>query len=236
VVYIRSKLSDQFTLEPYYIWKREDAYGTTPNLKLHTVGARAVYAPDPWRFRAEYAEQFGEYDKTDIDRQANGGYAFLGYKFKDACMTPELNLGAVYLSGDAPNTNKNEAWDPLFSRWPWMSELYVFTLAREQKIVAYWTNMQIYRASLRLDIDPNTNLQIRYNYLRANENPNINGSIFSNDGKERGHLPQVQLYHRFNKSLDGYVLVEELLPGNFYVDGSDNTWFFRVELQYKFAS
>lgn len=96
--------------------------------------------------------------------------------------------------------------------------------------------MQVYRASLRLDIDPNTNLQIRYNYLLANENPNIPNSIFSNDGKQRGHLPQVQLYHRFNKSLDGYVLVEELLPGNFYVDGSDNAWFFRVELQYKFAS
>lgn len=236
VLYGKSKLSDTFSLEPYYIWKRENAYGATPTLKLNTIGARAVYAPDPWKFRAELADQFGKYDENDRDRQGIGGYAFLGYKFKDVCMTPEVNVGGVYLSGDDPNTKKNEAWDPLFSRWPWMSELYVFTLAKETKIVAYWSNMQIYRASLKLDFTPNTNLTFWYNYLRANEDPGITGSIFSNDGKERGQLPQIQLNHKFNKNLSGYVLVEELLPGNFYVDGADKTWFFRWQLQYSFSS
>lgn len=233
VLYGKTKFGDDFTFEPYYIWKREGHYQT---LKLNTIGGRAVYAPDPWKFRGELAGQFGEYDDNNIDRSGLGGYFNAGYKFKDACMTPEVSAGIYYLSGDDPSTNKNEAWDPLFSRWPWLSELYIFTLAKESKIVAYWSNLQAYRASVKFNITKDTNLTLWYNYLRANENTNITGSIFSNDGKTRGSLPQIQLNHRFNKNLDGYILVEELMPGNFYVDGSDNTWFIRWQLQYKFSS
>jgi hypothetical protein len=236
VLYSKNKLSDTVTLEPYYIWKREGGSGATQTLKLNTIGARAVYAPDPWKFKGELAGQFGEYNNNDVDRSGIGGYFNAIYKFKDICMTPEVMAGYYYLSGDDASTNKNEAWDPLFSRWPWLSELYIFTLAKESKIAAYWSNLQAYRASVKFDITKNTNLTLWYNYLRANENPNVYGSIFSNDGKVRGSLPQIQLNHKFNKNLDGYILVEELFPGNYYVDGSDNTWFFRWQLQYKFSS
>jgi hypothetical protein len=235
VLYDKSKLMDNLLFEPYYIWKREGGYGSTQTLKLNTIGARAVYSPDPWKVKGEFAGQFGEYN-NDIDRSGYGGYFNVARKFKDICMTPEVSAGFYYLSGDKPGTSKNEAWDPLFSRWPWLSELYIFTLAKESKIVAYWSNLQAYRASVKFDITKDTNITFWYNYLRANENPNISGSIFSNDGKNRGSLPQIQLNHKFNKNLDGYILVEELFPGNYYVDGSDNTWFFRWQLQYKFSS
>ncbi|MFB3895093.1 MAG: alginate export family protein [bacterium] len=236
VLYGKSKIGDDFLIEPYYIWKREGFYGSTKTLKLNTIGGRAVFSPDPWKIKGELAGQFGDYNDSDVDRSGIGGYLNASYKFKEVCMTPEVMAGYYYLSGDDPNTNKNEAWDPLFSRWPWLSELYVFTLAKESKIVAYWSNMQVYRASVKFDITKNTNLQLWYNYLRANENPNIAGSIFSNDGKTRGSLPQIQLNHKFNKNLDGYILVEELFPGSYYVDGSDKTWFIRWQLQYKFSS
>lgn len=234
VLYGKSKLSDKFTLEPYYIWKREDGSGTTPILKLNTIGSRAVYAPDPWKFRGELAGQFGEYN-GGADREGLGGYLIVGRKFNEVCMTPEFNLGYYYLSGDKPNTAKNEGWDPLFSRYPWLSELYAYTLAKESKIAAYWSNLQAYRASVKFDITEKTNLTLWYNYLLANEN--VSGSMFSNDGKVRGQLPQIQLNHKFNKNLDGYILVEELFPGSFYADSAqDNTWFFRWQLQYKFSS
>jgi hypothetical protein len=236
VVYGKSKVSDIVTLEPYYIWKQEGGYGTTPTLKLNTLGGRAVIAPDPWKIRAELAGQFGSYDDSDRDREGLGGYLIAGRKFKDVCMTPEVNLGVYYLSGDDSGSADNEAWDPVFSRWPWLSELYLFTLAKESKIAAYWSNLLAYRASVKLDITKDTNLVFWYNYMLANEDPNITGSIFSNDGKVRGQLPQIQLNHKFNKNLDGYILVEELFPGNYYVDGSDNAWFFRWQLQYKFSS
>ncbi|MCX7919641.1 MAG: alginate export family protein [bacterium] len=235
VLYGKNKLNDKVTLEPYYIWKREGGYGTTPTLKLHTFGARGVYVPVPWKFRAELAGQIGDYDDSNIDREGIGGYFIAGRKFNDVCLTPEINLGYYYLSGDDPTTTDVEAWDPIFSRWPWLSELYVFTLAKETKTVAYWTNLQTYRASVKLDLSPKTNLSLCYSYLLANEN--VNGSMFSADGKVRGHLPQIQLNHKFNKSLDGYIIVEELFPGSFYADNSqDHAWFFRWQLQYKFSS
>ncbi len=35
------------------------------------------------------------------------------------------------MSGDDPSTDDNEGWDPLFSRWPKWSELYIYSLATE---------------------------------------------------------------------------------------------------------
>jgi hypothetical protein len=238
IVYGRGKIMDNLTLEPYYMYKDEKQAGyptafASEQLELHTIGARAVYEFQGWKARGELAYQFGQYE-DNTDRKGIGGNAFVGRKFENIILKPAIDFGYVYLSGDDPSTtSKVEGWDPLWSRWPWMSELYVLSYGVETGVVGYWTNLQMVRASCKVEFTQQTGLELVYNHLWANEN--VYGSIFSGDGKNRGDLFQVKLSHKFTEKLDGYVLIEDFLPGNFYKDTNrSNAMFVRWEIQWKF--
>lgn len=240
VVYNRNKI-DKLTLEPYYIYKIEDPVGplfANPKLKLNTVGARALYAIDAWKLGGEFAHQFGEYD-GGRDRRGNGGYIFANYSFKDVALKPFIELRYVYLSGDDPNTSKHEGWDPLFSRAPYWNELIIYTFINETirdggPIPGYWTNLHLLMVKCKVDFSPNTNLTVSYQHLWADERTSgLNSAMFSNSGKDRGHLPTAFLYHKFTKNIDGFLQFEYFIPGNFYADNAKNAIFFRWQLQFK---
>jgi len=99
--------------------------------------------------------------------------------------------------------------------------------------VAYWTNLQAFRAGVKVNFNPKANLSFCYNYLMANEDVTPKGILFS-DGKERGHLYQVTLGYAFNKNIDGLFLAEYFVPGDFYVNTADPAVFLRWQLQFKF--
>jgi hypothetical protein len=197
---------------------------------------------DGWKVRAEYALQSGSYN-NDTDRTGSGGYAYIGKTYSNIATQPSWDLGYATLSGDDPNTTtKNEAWDPLFSRYPWMSELYSLTMLTEsgpgQGIAAYWTNLQVYRAQVKFNLPADSRLEVSYNVLKANETVTGAGatfaSLFSGSGKDRGTLEVVKLYHKFSPTLDGYVTVEAFQPGNIYAPtNQDAAQFVRWELQWK---
>ncbi len=237
-VYGKNKITDNLSVEPYYIYKKEDKFAATPDLELNTIGMRAVYKYDTWRFRGEFAYQFGEYD-GGRDRRGAGGYIAAGRKYDNVALKPEFDLSFIYLSGDKPSTSKHEGWNPLFSRWPMWSELLVFTIVNENlkdgRTPAYWTNMLIYRANVKLNFSANTNLSLWYNYLRADQSTQgLNPAMFSNSGKDRGHLPQAMLNHKFTKNIDGYLLAEYFIPKGFYSKDANDALFFRWQLQYRF--
>lgn len=240
VLYSRNKINS-LTVEPYYIYKTEQTFGTTPHLNLHTFGARAVYDfGSGWKAGAEYAHQTGEYT-GGRDRSANGGYIFVNKKVDSIKTKPEFDLRYVYLSGDDPNSAKNEAWDPLFSRAPYWNELLIYSLRREQSantagIHGYWTNMEIYKAAVKLFFTPQTNLGLSYQLLRAPERSNVAGTyaaMFSNSGKFRGHMVTGLLGHEFSKKVDGYLQYEYFMPNNYYTSAARNATFFRWQLQVK---
>ena len=246
VVYGRGKITDNVTIEPYYIWKNEDAplNSVAPGLRLNTYGARAVVGfGEGWKARAEYALQSGKYnDAAGTDRTGSGGYAYIGRTYANVAMQPSWDLGYATLSGDDPSTtNKNEAWDPLFSRYPWMSELYSLTMLTEagpgQGIAAYWTNLEVYRALFKFALSEESRLELSYNVLKAHETPTGFGpfaSMFSGSGKDRGKLVTAKLYRKFTPTLDGYVTFESFLPGNVYATTNrDAAQFVRWELQWK---
>lgn len=248
MVYSRNKVGDNLTVEPYYIYKSEEGFApggsnpVLPSLHLNTVGARIVYAiPNSWKFGGEFAHQFGEYS-GGRDRRGNGGYIFVGRAYPNVKWKPEFDLRYVYLSGDDPDTTKHEGWNPLFSKAPYWNELIIYTLINETRatsgaIPGYWTNMHIYKASTKLNFNENTNLTLAYQYLRADEETNITGgavgSMFSNDDKDRGHLPTAFLNHKFSKKVDGFLQFEYFVPGDFYGSSADNAIFFRWQLQVK---
>ncbi len=243
VLYGHDKITDNISVEPYYIFKNENSFlprgskTLTPELDLHTFGARAVVKIDSWKVRGEFAYQSGDYD-GGRDRTGYGGYFFVGRKYDNVALKPEFDLGYIYLSGDKAGTAKNETWDPLFSQWPIWSELYIFTFINENNgnslVPAYWTNLEMIRTNVKLNFTPSTSLSLWYNYLWApQKTQGLNPAMFSNDKHERGHLPQIQLSHAFSKKVDGYVLTEYFIPGNFYNSNADNALFFRWQLQIK---
>ena len=236
VLYLKNKNIENLGLEAYYIFKKEDEEGGTglqsKESYINTLGSFAKYDLNSWTLRGQLAGQFGDYG--DEDRSAVGGYGFVDKNFEDAKWTPKASLGYVYLSGDDPATAKNEAWDPLFSRYPWMSELYVITIASDTSvgIAGYWTNISMIRAELSAKPTKKSKATLTYNYLRANESVASN-AFCSGTGKERGHLPQARIDYAFTKNISAYVLAEYLIPGNFYKD-KDTALFLRTELQIKF--
>ncbi|HSW64737.1 MAG TPA: alginate export family protein [Dissulfurispiraceae bacterium] len=248
ILYSKNKF-DIVTVDPYYIYKTEGAFPvpgtaiTTARSFLHTIGGRVEAKPGNWKMKAEYAHQFGSYtDTVNADRQGDGVNLSLGYAFKTVPLKPEVEIGYVYLSGDDPATTKNEGWDPLWSRAPMWNELYIYTIISETvskggAIPGYWSNLQLYRANFKVHFTDATNLMLGYNYMRAVENsglaPSASQLIYSNSGKERGHLFQSMLSHKFNKNIDAFIQAEHFLPGNYYQDQTRNATFFRWQLQFR---
>jgi len=247
VLYGRGKVTDKVTIEPYYIWKNEESPNmnpTAPGLRLNTYGIRAVAGfGEGWKARAEYTLQSGEYNNgSSTKREASGGYAYVGRTYDTVNMKPGWDLGYITLSGDDPaTTDKIEAWDPLFSRYPWISELYSLTMLTEagpgQGIPAYWTNLQVFRALFKINPTEATRLDLSFNILKANETVTGFGPfapMFSGTSKDRGTLLTAKLYHKFSPILDGYVTVESFLPGDMYSKtNQDAAQFVRRELQWK---
>jgi hypothetical protein len=258
MIYGRDKINENLTIEPYYIYKKEEnfqfPFGTTkpanvtPDLDLNSIGARAVYQMAPWTVGGEFAYQFGEYDgnKGDKkyfagqDREAYGGYIFGKRKFADMKLKPEFELRFVYLSGDDPDTEKNENWDPLFSRAPYWNELFIYVQLWEfvketYAMPGYWSNLQLYMAKVKMELSPDTNLSLAYQYFRANEwaNPLTSFKAMFDKGNERGHVPTLFVTHKFNKNIDAFFQYEYFIPGDFYADKAKCGQFLRWQLQFK---
>ena len=234
VLYWKNKKIKDLALEAYYIFKYEAEEGgcgyQAQKGNINTIGSFVNYALGTLTFRGQIAGQFGSYGSND--RSGIGGYAFADKVFNSTAWSPKINIGFVYLSGDNQKTAKNEGWDPLFSRWEWISPMYARSMCAETGILGYWTNMRIYRAGLTLKPAEKINLSFWYNFLQANEQATPT-AILSGNGKNRGHLPQVKLEYLFNKNVTTCFWVEYLMPGNFYKE-RDAAVFLRTELQLKF--
>lgn len=232
MLYWKNRSEREFSIENYYIYKEEDGGGSglqAEKGEINTIGSFMKYNGIPWRIRAQAALQAGDYGEHD--RRGYGGYVFVDRDIDTFPGRPVISLGVVCLSGDDPSTDKNEAWDPLFSRWPWLSELYALTFNGESGM-GYWTNLQLWR--VEASVRPGENrlkLKLAYNFLRALETPS--GAAFGR-GKTRGHLPQVRVDYELAENVNAYVTAEYFLPGNFYPDDRDSALFLRTEISFKF--
>lgn len=235
--YFTHQVPQKTAWETYYFFKtetRDSRPRSSPvyqsDRRFHTVGGRLVQPMTPgWSLTAEAALQWG---KQEADRRINayGGYAAL-LKTLDRPWKPTLALGYTELSGDDPSTRRNEGWDPLFSRWPKWSELYIYTLARELG-VAYWTNLALWQAEIRVTPATWAEGRITWYDLKA-QYPFPGKPALYSDGRHRGHLFQARLDLTFGKNWKGHAVYESFNPGDFYT-GVDPAYFFRVEASYQF--
>ncbi len=195
-----------------------------------TVGGRINYA-------TEWAYQLG--DRGDDARRGLGGYAHGTYDFPGA-MKPALTAGVVYLSGDDPGTREYEGWNPLYSRWPKWSELYIYTLARHEHGVAYWDNLFAPNLGVSLKPVEKITLKVSLYYMVAPQSfpDSVPGKASSEPifggGNFRGLLSAFKLEWAIKKQISGHLLWERFAPGDYYNDRSDTANFLRWEVFYSF--
>lgn len=237
VLYHSSDAFQGLHLEDYYIYKSEEASDssaarmTQKETELHTFGGFAEYEFEPWTLKGQLAYQTGTYG--DNRRMGLGGYGYLDRAFKDAFWSPVVSLGFVYLSGDDRETRDVEAWDPLFSRWPWISDL-AGQLYKSETETYYWTNLQMFRLALVLKPTKKIKYTVGYNFLRANEDVAATAALFSGSGRNRGHLLQSKFEYNLTKNISVKFLAEYFVPGNFYVKTADEAVHLKNEIQVKF--
>ncbi len=225
-------------LEAYYFLKKEyhdrRAHSNPqfqPDRHVHTAGGRFVRRfQHDWKWVSEADDQWGS-DHAGAQLRGWGAYSNLRKSLKSAGK-PYLQAGWYGFSGDDPATRgTNEGWDPLFSRWPAWSELYIYSQLKE-KGVGYWTNLSMWQAES--GFSPWKGANWRFTYYRMDAFQRFPGSqaIFG-PGTSRGNMFQSRLDFLLTPQLKGHALYEVMLPGSFYRVG-DPGYFLRFEMIYAF--
>jgi hypothetical protein len=178
----------------------------------------------------EAAYQVGK--TGDNDKNAYGGYAYVDYMpLSERYLPKSLTVGTIYLSGNDPNTKKDEGWDPIFSRWPKWSESFIYTQIKEFGGPAYWSNLASVYLSVKFNPDDQTNLIFDYHHLLSSED-GINKGIMGT-GNVRGDLFVAKVFYEINKNMSGHVIFEHFIPGNYYFKGANVSNWARFEFLYK---
>ena len=220
-------------IEGYYFFKREKyEEEAIPASNIHTFGARLSGSPLEWlSYAAEGAYQAGKrVDKYDIG--AFGGYLYATAALP-APLEPKLTLGVIYLSGDDQGTDEYEGWNPLYSRWPKWSDLYIYTLATEHG-PAYWDNLSAPFAEL--SVKPTKRLELVgtvYMMGAPQETPRPWSDLFGT-GSERGLLSNLKLNWSWTEYFSGHLLWERIDPGDYYAEGSNPAHFLRWEFNFTY--
>lgn len=219
-------------IDAYVIRKNIDDTGTKPvDAGINAFGARvSLPLANKLSLTAEATYENGKIGT--IDQTGLGGYFHLDYKFGgDVPFFNTLTLGGIYYSGDDPETEEYEGWEPLFARWPKWSESYIYTLIIENG-VAYWSNLNSIYLSCLMDVMDSMKLRLTWHHLGANQTGT--GNFTAGDGKSRGDLFIGRLDFRINKHTTGHFVWEHFNPGDFYFEGADAAHWLRFELMFKF--
>ena len=220
------------TLDAYIIRKTiERVEATDIASGINTLGAR-LQTPilKPLLLTFEGAVQGGSYGEAD--RGALGGIFHFDYSTGSAIpFLKTLVFGGIFLSGDRPGTEKLEAWDPLFSRWPKWSEGYIYTFIRESR-VAYWSNLTSLYGSVVLDFGSRANCTLTLHRLGADErNP---AAFPGGAGVGRGMLLVSRFNFTISQYLSGHFQWDHFGPGDFYRDGASRFNWLRFELMFRY--
>ena len=222
----------------YYVWLLDTSWTQPDGTRMgredvHTVGARLMP-----RFSAGWSAEL----EGAVQASGNSGYdrrAFFGFASlrRDGMSGtgPERGIyasaNALYLSGDDPETQRREDFNILYGRYPWISELMLYSFDGDG--VGTWRNL----AMTWLETGAAWG-ERKENAVRLAAGPVWAGeSDGAGGGSYRGFLES--LYWSFPVAsgslgaLDGHLFLELYQPGSYYAS-SKNAFFFRWQLNWTF--
>jgi hypothetical protein len=180
--------------------------------------------------RAEGAYQWGT--RNDRDLSAFGFNGRVTYSLLDP-LSNRLHAGYEYLSGDDPDSRSDQAFDPLWGRWPQWSELMIYQWPLESR-VGEATNLHRLNLGWGIQAHETTSFTLDYHALWADEKSTrtlAQLASISGDDHFRGHLFTGWVKTKFNKHVAGHLVAEYLAPGHYYAENRrDDSYFVRAEL------
>ncbi|WP_462320784.1 alginate export family protein [Halochromatium sp.] len=247
ILYARNRsLLPETDLDGYLIYKHDRPDRTSGNIRvnngapfpspsdsgdLYTLGLRAEGDLSPsWGLRAEGAYQWGQLNGDDLTAVGFNGRIL--YRLQDR-LENRFHADLEYLSGDDPDDETDQAFDPLWGRWPQWSELMIYQWPLDSR-VAQATNLLRLNLGWMAQVHPTSLLTLDYHALFANEESTLTPQQrvnISGDGRFRGHLFTAWLKARLSDHVSGHLVAEYLAPGDFYAEHRrDDSYFLRAEL------
>jgi len=243
-LYYTNRENKKSDIDGYYFYKKEvKDYRSAnnplfqPDRNISTVGARlAQRFAKGYSLTGEFAGQWGSQhanataDLAAADIRAGGGYLYAKKSF-DTSTKPYMTVGYWAMSGDDPNSQTMNGFDPIFARWPKYSELYLYSMVPERG-VSYWTNNRMLQ--LETGLKPIKQLAIRATFYNqdAFHPSNKSPTIFAK-GTHRGENYQLRADYLFNEKLRGHILFESYSPGDFYAV-RNMSYFVQAQIVYQF--
>ena len=252
IAYITDQWSESTTAEYYYIYKQDEpstwskmnASSRGIDDEIHTLGgALSGKFRDNWAYRMEIAKQFG---KKNLESMSGlGSNNRLTYSLKDD-RNSVLHFDYEYLSGNKPDTSKNEAFDPLWGEWSQTcrgGDIPGYLWASES---VNYEAKNLHRAGIgyTFNLTPKWTLETSYNLMWADQeyrdtsgNPTMGptGTQFSREGLFRGQLLMANLKYKCCKNLSMHFFLDYFQPGTFYSgEDRDHAVFLRYNLEFTF--
>jgi hypothetical protein len=225
---IRYRVNDNLSLDGTLITipTSTSDYVTTDNRTLSREGLNTAAAHLLWKnFGADgvFLEgEFGHQWHPDYDMSAWAGYGTIGYIARQAKWTPSISYRYAALSGDDPDTETFERWDPLLSTGLgiWLQGISF------GKIVSN-SNLATHRVQLNVVPVETLNVTFDYHKLTVPEVDDVNanrvpGTLSSSDFGQEFTL---SARWAFNRNLYLQGIASYAMPGEALRDiGADENW------------
>lgn len=167
-------------------------------------------------------------------------------------------IGYVYLSGNNPRTEKDESWNPLFSKGAFINELYSYVITVENifkngLMPAYWSNLRGLVFNLYLSPYKDLKLRLSYQKMWAIRTPYFPltaeqlaidheaavletfwEAMISGKDKNRGQGFTIEGSYKLKPNITGLLKYEYFDPGDFYTSEVKDAKFLRIQLEMKF--
>ena len=212
---LRNKHFENTTLDGLVIYKHEypgdlasSIYGDSVTMQPQVT----VKWNDNWSMIGRAALQVGK--RNDRNFLAYGGDAKVTYSFQDV-VNSKLWVGFEYLSGDKGGNGTDNGFDPLWGRYPRISEIMAYTRVDSGRACDY-TNM--YSPYIGYSMEPWENVRFAGTYrpMFAPENPLGGDARHSANSSFKGHLIYGIAEYSFTKHIKTHAVIESIIPGNFY--------------------
>jgi hypothetical protein len=200
----------------FYVPESKSVYRTPDGRILPREGLRTfnpslsltkLFGVEGAWLKTEYAYQ----DHEDFDMSADAGYVWLGYKMLDTRWQPALSYRWSTFSGDDPDTQTFERFDPLFS-----GGLGNFLPGIVFSKVYKNANLTTNRATLSLKPRPTLELVVDYFHHRADNLNNVGGigPLQTLASRDIGQEVTFSVYHYIGKHLFLQGIASVGMPGD----------------------